>query len=289
MYELWVDRDSHMYAGKQFLERCCFDPGKFCTKFAREFLILSGLSHPNIVHYHGVTFVPQSTLPVLVMERLQIDLHHYLEGFHSCTQKLLVSSQVAILSNIASGLDYLHRESVIHRDLTAKNVLLTHNCIAKISDFGNSRVIDPNSAVDPMTARPGTVIYMPPEALYGTVTRYTNKLDVFSFGCLALFTASQTFPVEVLPPTYQVYVNGRPKLQARTEVERRREYFDKLEHEHSLTDLIRQCLSNAPEERPHAGKLLEHLGQLPVSDPPSLVRDYGPDNQAGPYYSVDIN
>lgn len=193
------------------------------------------------------------------------------------------------MSNVASGLHYLHSKNVIHRDLTAKNVLLTHNCIAKISDFGNSRVIDPNSAVDPMTARPGTAIYMPPEALYGTVARYNNKLDVFSFGCLALFTGTQTFPAELLPPNYQVYVNGRPNLVARTEVERRSEYFDKLEHEHPLTDLIRQCLSYYPEERPHTGELLERLGQLRVSDPPSLVRDYGPDNQAGPYYSVDIN
>ena len=62
-----------------------------------------------------------------------------------------------------------------------------------------------------------------------------------------------------------------------------------LEREHPLTELIIQCLSNDPKERPSTGALLDRFSELSVSDPPSLVRDYGPDNHTGPYYSADIN
>ncbi len=121
-----------------------------------DFGILSGLWHENIVCYRGAVFAHPSCLPVLAMERLQTDLHRYLEGFHTSTDRLTRPSKVAILTDVTSGLIYLHSQGIIHRDLTAKNVLLSHTCKAKISDFGNSRVVEPNSAVQAMTACPGT-------------------------------------------------------------------------------------------------------------------------------------
>ncbi len=181
-----------MYAGKKFREDI-FAPTVSAQKFVMEFILLSQLRHKNVVHYHGVTFIPPSKLPVLVMERLQSNLHHYLIGFPGSTQSLPIPSQVAILADVASGLDYLHSQDLLHRDLTARNVLLTHTCEAKISDFGNSRVFDSTSAVQAMSSCPGTREYMPPEALGGASINYDSKLDVFSFGHLGLFTATQEF------------------------------------------------------------------------------------------------
>ena len=104
----------------------------------------------------------------------------------------------SLLEDVASGLLYLHKmqSPVIHRDLTARNVLLSSNLIAKISDMGNSRIVemrdDQIARRKPRTLSrlPGTLVYMPPEALDET-HRYGPSLDVFSYGHLALFTLTQ--------------------------------------------------------------------------------------------------
>ncbi len=281
--ELQIDGDPTVYAGKQFSD-LTFGPDDldvFWKKFAREFRILTSCRHPNIVCYYRVIKIhgSQSKLPVHVMERLSTDLHKYLE---KSQQSLPVPSQVTILSNIASGLKYLHDHDdfhgpgdhgIIHRDLTARNVLLTSDGVAKISDFGNSRFVPNASSECRMTSRPGAADYMPPEA---TDRTYTKSIDIFSFGHLALFVATQVYPGNLSPVTYTV--DGR--LKARSEVERRREYFKKL-NRHPLTDLISQCLDNCAEKRPPADKLLVALGQIPRSEPPSFVRDYTRGNLSG--------
>lgn len=93
----------------------------------------------------------------------------------------------SILDDVASGLHYLHSQcpQIIHRDLTAKNVLLTSFLAAKITDFGNSRIVNRQSEqlTETLSRFLGTFVYMDPEALE-TLSGYDPSLDVFSFGHL---------------------------------------------------------------------------------------------------------
>ena len=70
---------------------------------------------------------------------------------------------------MALGLHYLHTRSpaVIHRDLSANNVLLSPDMTAKISDLGMAKILNLSiqKLVETMTKAPGTLAYMPPEAL----------------------------------------------------------------------------------------------------------------------------
>jgi serine/threonine protein kinase len=66
-------------------------------------------------------------------------------------------------------------------------VLLDSNLLAKISDFGNSRIV-PDKKFRKITANPGKVEYMPPEA---SKRDYGRPLDIFSFGHLSLFVLLQ--------------------------------------------------------------------------------------------------
>ena len=87
-------------------------------------------------------------------------------------------------------------KQLIHRDLTAGNVLLTEDFKqAKIADRGVSKLIE-NFAqrAATLTECPDTLAYMPPEALYER-PKYDTPLDVFSFGQLALYIVLQQFPV----------------------------------------------------------------------------------------------
>ena len=159
-------------------------------KYVQECQLMSNLRHPNITLFLGVCFVPNCQLPVLLMERLDGSLDDLLEAVPTISEAVKQS----ILEDVARGLLYLHkhRSQIVHRDLTAKNVLLTSSLVAKITDFGNSRIVklQPGQLARTLTKLPGTLVYMPPEAL-SAAARYGPSLDVFSFGHLALFTLTQ--------------------------------------------------------------------------------------------------
>ena len=229
-----------------------------------ELIMMTKLHHPNIVQCKGVSLVMDQPLPVLLMERLVSSLHAYL--LHPDNSNLSEERKVSILQDTASGLDYLHSHTpaIIHRDLTAKNVLLDSELRAKIADFGNSRImdLDPESSPETLTSLPGTLEYMPPEAQGGRVT-YDPSLDVFSFGHLSLFTITQTPVRPLLPPTYH---DSSGELCARSEVKRRVQFVEAAEQllseNQSLVALIKQCLHNQPAQRPHTGELLTRLQEM---------------------------
>ena len=81
---------------------------------------MSSLRHPNITQFLGLCFLPNTRLPLLVMERLETSLDNLLEHLPS----LPLSLKRSVLEGVSSGLVYLHKREppVIHRDLTAKNI-----------------------------------------------------------------------------------------------------------------------------------------------------------------------
>ena len=151
---------------------------RLVDRYYSECSLLSELRHPHIVQFLGICFLPDSQLPVLVMERLQGSLDELLET----TPDIPLSTKLSVLQDVARGLVFLHNRSpaVIHRDLTARNVLLDAGMTAKIADLGNSRIatIRPGQLAQTMTQGiPGTLVYMPPEAL-GSTQRYGPPLDI---------------------------------------------------------------------------------------------------------------
>ena len=141
-------------------------PQAMISKLRDELIVMDRVNHPNIVRYKGVCFLENQALPLLLMERLVGSLHDYL--LHPSNLNLGLPAKLTILCDVASGLDYLHscKPSIIHRDLTARNVLLDSKKAAKIADFGNALFmdLDPEATPKTLTSFPGTLYYMPPEA-----------------------------------------------------------------------------------------------------------------------------
>jgi len=151
---------------------------------------MASMRHPNITQFLGLCFLEGSQIPLLVMERLEMSVDDLLES----SPKIPLSIKLSILTDTCCGLVYLHgmKEPIVHRDLTARNVLLTSSCSAKIADLGNCRIVSLTSGqlAQTLSKNPGTTVYMAPEAL-SDGHRYGPSLDVFSFGHLSLYTLTQ--------------------------------------------------------------------------------------------------
>ncbi len=232
-------------------------------KLVTECELMSKLHHPNIVHFYGITFLADSVSPVLVMERLDRSLDDFIERTSARDVSLFL--RLSILHDVAKGLVYLHsyqpRSPIVHCDLTARNVLLTTTKVAKITDIGNSRIINTKSLSESLSQTPNTLVYMPQEAV-GSPAVYGTSLDIFSFGHLTLYVLSHRFPCELLRPSYNDPNSNPPnKLCARSEVERRLVYFDGIEANGSIPSelivFIKQCLDNMPDLRPKSAEVSE--------------------------------
>jgi serine/threonine protein kinase len=207
------------------------------------------MRHPRIVQFLGLCFFDDSPYPILVMEKVNFSLETVLETHKNIDFSLILH----ILQDIAEGLIYLHSQQppIIHRDLTARNVLIDQRSFrAKISDLGNFRLslVHRTKFTHTLTQAPGTLSYMSPEALEFRPS-YDTKLDMFSFGHLALFAVIQEFPKDLESHTY--YEDGI--IKGRSEVERRKKYIAKLNtkltKDHVVTKMICQCLHNLPKKR----------------------------------------
>ena len=249
---------------------------KASTQFVKECQLMSTLRHPHIVQFLGVCFFQGSRLPALVMERLLTSLHDLLYPDTDPPPPpdapkpfFPLSLKCSILHNAASGLAYLHERSqpIIHRDLSARNVLVSSGMVAKIADLGVARIVPRMRAAATMTKAPGAGIYMPPEALEAKSeeeqqkSKYDASVDIFSFGVVSIFTLSQTFPCNLLAPNYR---NEQRKLVGRSELERRTQYmqmiYRQLRENHPLLQMIERCL-DFPEDRPSIGEVLCLLEQ----------------------------
>lgn len=219
------------------------------ARFVEECKLMSELRHPHVVQFLGLCISPSSPLPILVMEHLYCSLDDLLEG----SPDIPLYMKRSILRDVALGLAHLHgrHPAVIHRDLTARNVLLNNNMQAKLADFGVARILNlPVGKLEATLSRvPGTSTYMPPE-VFNREAKYNTAVDIFSYGHLLLFTITQKQPgVEAA-----TYVDSSGRIVARSELERREDsvarLYGILGKEHPFVTIVTNCLQTNAALRP---------------------------------------
>ena len=222
-------------------------------EFKREVGIMASVQHPNLVRFVGAVFDESvenlTATPLLLLELLHTNLRHAYEAQRS---SLSPSVMLSIFRDMAYGLHYLHehQEPIIHRDVSAPNVLLEAlpggTWRAKLSDFGSANFLKHSS-----TLGVGAIVCTAPEMFprndpSAPVPRPTVKCDVFSYGIVLVEVITKTMP----------------------SLENRHQLFREVERKwRMMHDLITQCTQLCPDDRPTMTVILNTLNRFPVAQP----------------------
>jgi serine/threonine-protein kinase len=174
---------------KLLAEHLADDP-TFVSRFRREALAAARLVHPNIVQVFDFGFDEGHHQHFIVME--------HVPGY-SCAELLRdrghldTAQAVEIVTQACRGLDYAHRNGVVHRDVKPGNLLVSDADVVKLADFGIARATD-QSSITQVGSVLGTAAYLSPEQARGEEAG--PQADIYSLGVVAYQLMSGRLPYE---------------------------------------------------------------------------------------------
>ena len=150
-----------------------------------ELIIMKKIKHPNIVSFYS-SYQENDSLNIIIEYCEKGDLHQFLNG-----RKMKEKHALHYFYQILQGLNYLHSNNIIHRDIKPQNILVDKNNVCKIADFGFARYKEEDKLLKTMCGSP---LYMAPEII--KKQHYTESADIWSAGVLFFQMLTGTQPFE---------------------------------------------------------------------------------------------
>ncbi|XP_073147500.1 serine/threonine/tyrosine-protein kinase HT1 [Henckelia pumila] len=210
-------------------------------QFKSEVALLSRLYHHNIVQF--VAACKKPPVYCIITEYMsQGTLRMYLnkkEPYSLSTETIL-----RLALDISRGMEYLHSQGVIHRDLKSNNLLLNDEMRVKVADFGTSCLETQSKETK---GNMGTYRWMAPEMI--KEKPYTRKVDVYSFGIVLWELTTALLPFQGMTPVQAAFAvadkDERPPLPASCQP--------------ALAHLIKRCWAANPSKRPDFSEIVSTL------------------------------
>ncbi|PAN40868.1 hypothetical protein PAHAL_7G346200 [Panicum hallii] len=212
------------------------------VEFLQEIMILKSVNHDNVVRFYGAC-TKQSKYVIVTEYMPGGNLYDFL---HKQKNNLDLTMVLRIAIGISKGMDYLHQNNIVHRDLKTTNLLMGSDHVVKIADFGVSR--HPSQDGD-MTAETGTYRWMAPEVI--NHKPYDHRADVFSFAVVLWELVTSKIPYENLTP-----------LQAALGVRQGMRLEIPPRVHPQLSKMIQQCWDENPNVRPSFAEITAELEDM---------------------------
>ncbi|OHT02848.1 CAMK family protein kinase [Tritrichomonas foetus] len=223
----------------------------------REAKLLRMMQHPNIIMYLDSFFDSQGDFCIVLEYADGKDLQKYLE-----THKQIAEKQVLqIFTQIILGLDYIHSQNVLHRDIKTANVFLFRKGLVKLGDFGIAREVQNDELAGTLI---GTPYFMCPELLRGQ--RYGFPADIWAAGCVLfeLLAGKHAFTGKSREELFANIMSGKmPQMPT--------------QYSKPLINLLCSMLSQDPAQRPSCKDILatDIIGQGLDALQAKLMRHFG--------------
>jgi serine/threonine protein kinase len=187
---LAFDNRLERYVALKLLAEHLADDPTFISRFRREALAAARLVHPNIVQVFDFGFDSGHHQHFIVME--------HVPG-NSCAEllrdngHLSLAQAISVVTQACRGLDYAHRNGVVHRDVKPGNLLVSDSEVVKLADFGIARAVD-QSSITQVGSVLGTAAYLAPEQARGEEAG--PRADLYSLGVVTYQLISGRLPYE---------------------------------------------------------------------------------------------
>ncbi|XP_043284703.1 serine/threonine-protein kinase PLK1 [Venturia canescens] len=252
-YEIRESKSHLVYAGK-IVPKSIITKSNQKEKMTQEILIHQSLNHKHVVGFHG--FFDDSHNVYIILElcrkRSMMELHKRRKALTECETRYF-------MKQICDGVNYLHQNRIIHRDLKLGNLFLNDELQVKIGDFGLATKLEHDGERKKTLC--GTPNYIAPEIL--TKVGHSYEVDVWSIGCImyTLLVGKPPFETSSLKETYARIKQVNYKTPTHI-------------GKQAMT-MIANMLQGVPSKRPSVSKLLKDpfftSGYLPQSLPLSCL------------------